>query len=42
MSIRKAAYYGAHRLMGSSLGQVYEAYLIEDSTDVPPPKLMGG
>ena len=35
MSIRKAAYYGAHRLMGSSLGQVYEAYLIEDSTDVP-------
>jgi phenylacetate-CoA ligase len=35
MSIKKAAYYGAHRLIGSSLGQVYEAYLKEDSTELP-------
>ncbi len=35
MNIRKTAYYGAHRLIGSSLGQVYEAYRRDDSTRVP-------
>ena len=32
MSIRKTAYYGAHRLIGSSLGHDYEACLKEDAT----------
>jgi phenylacetate-CoA ligase len=35
MNIRKSLYYGAHRMIGRSLGTVYEQYCDEDDAGVP-------
>lgn len=35
MKIKKSLYYGAHRMIGSSLGAIYEQYRQEDATGVP-------
>ena len=35
MNTRKAAYYSAHRIIGSSLGKIYETYAEEDEKGRP-------